>query len=237
MKYKLLDWDTEFLDIKVGEILLQNLSENELTEILHDLKVKSTQLVYWSSSKEMDVNSIKSLGGILAAKKITFCMDFYSDNSYTKLTDLNTEPYHKSMPVKDIESLAIQSGKYSRFAVDPRFPKDKFTSLYKTWINKSLQKEIASEVLVIRDKNKVAGMVTLGEKNRRGDIGLIAVDSNYRGRSYGTNLVYASQKWFVKNGFKVGQVVTQEANLPACNLYTKCGYSINQIEYLYHFWL
>jgi dTDP-4-amino-4,6-dideoxy-D-galactose acyltransferase len=80
-------------------------------------------------------------------------------------------------------------------------------------------------------------MVTLDEENGRGNIGLIAVGRNYRGKEYGQKLVRASQRWFISHEYNHGQVVTQRQNLPACNLFSKCGYSIEKVEYFYHFWL
>jgi dTDP-4-amino-4,6-dideoxy-D-galactose acyltransferase len=141
------------------------------------------------------------------------------------------------MPISDIEGLAIESGEYSRFSVDTNLPREKFVDLYKIWINRSLSKEIASEVLVIREEDRVVGMVTLDDKNGRGEIDLIAVNRNCRRKKYGEKLVRAAQHWFLANGFEFGEVVTQGANIPAIKLFKKCGYSIESIKYFYHFWL
>ena len=145
--------------------------------------------------------------------------------------------YNLSTPTAEIEKLSIQSGEYSRFSTDPNIPRDKFEALYKEWIHKSLNKEIADEVLVILDNTNVAGMITLGNKNDNGDIGLLSVDTRYRGKKYGEMLVRSAQTWFIRNGYKFGHVVTQADNTAACRLYTKCGYSVSKVEYFYHFWM
>ena len=75
------------------------------------------------------------------------------------------------------------------------------------------------------------------KKNKVRDIGLIAVNRNYRGKRFGEMLVRHAQYWFINNGYNIGQVVTQGTNIPACNLYKKCGYSVEKVEYFYHFWL
>ena len=237
MEYQILDWDSDLFGVKVARIADPSLPTEKLTDLLSVLKQQCVKLVYWSSGRECDDDEAKRLCGHLVDTKTTFAMDFRSLN----LDDFNSidivEAYSQSMPIADIEDLAIQSGEYSRFAVDPNLPREKYLALYKIWINRSLDKEIASEVLVIQEAGRVVGMVTLGEKNRRGDIGLIAVGTSYRGKKYGYKLVRAAQRWFVKNGYIFGQVVTQGMNIPACNLYKKCGYSIEKIEYIYHFWL
>jgi len=236
MQYQILDWDTDFFGMVVARITEPTLNEQELADILFELKAKNAALVYWPSNREFQKDAIKRLGGNLVDKKTTFVMDFGSLNFEEIISTDIVEFYTESMSHKEIEDLAIQSGEYSRFAVDRNIPRDKFVALYSIWINRSLRKEIAEEVLVIREGERVVGMVTLGNKNGRGDIGLIAVDKDHRAKKYGEKLVRAAQHWFVKNGYEFGQVVTQGMNLPACNLYKKCGYSVENEEYFYHFW-
>ena len=236
MKYQILNWDSNFFGIKVAKITKLNLSTDNLKNILSELKQKSVKLVYWASEKECDYE-IKQLGGNLVDIKTTFAVDLDNLNLPDHDSPSIVEPYSRSMPISDLEDLAIQSGEYSRFAVDPNFKRESFIALYKIWINRSVSKEIAKEVLVIRDSDNIIGMITLGEKNGRGDIGLFSVDRNYRGKGYGKKLVQAAQKWFINNDYSIGEVVTQGKNIAACNFYKKCGYSIDKIEYLYHFWL
>lgn len=236
MQYQMLDWDTNFFGMAVARITEPDLNEQELSDTLAELKAKGVALAYWPSIRECGKDAIKQFGGNLADNKTTFAMDFRALSFGEVVSTDIVESYTQSMPLKEIEDLAIQSGEYSRFAVDRNIPRDKFVALYSLWINRSLRKEIAEEVLVIREGERVVGLVTLGDKNGRGDIGLIAVDRNYRGKKYGEKLVRAAQRWFVKNGYEFGQVVTQGMNLPACNLYKKCGYSVENVEYFYHFW-
>ncbi len=237
MKYKMMDWDTNFFGIKVAQISRPRLSTNELSDIISELKRLHVRLVYWASEEEYDEAVAKKLGGCLVDRKTTFSIDFSSVNLKEIASTDIVEPFIYSMPVADLEALAIESGKYSRFAVDPKLPRERFIALYKVWVNKSLSKEISDEVLVIRDGDHVVGMATLGEKDGRGNIGLIAVDSNSRGRKYGEKLVRAAQRWFISKGYEYGHVVTQGQNIPACKLYIKCGYSVEQIKFFYHFWL
>ena len=147
------------------------------------------------------------------------------------------EFYHSSMPESDFKELAVQSGVFSRFSVDPDFPGEKFIALYTLWIRKSIHKEIADEVLVIREGEKAAGMVTLDHKDGKGDIGLLSVSQECRGKKYGEMLVRGAQCWFMDHSCRFGQVVTQGDNTAACALYQKCGYSVGKVEFFYHFWL
>jgi dTDP-4-amino-4,6-dideoxy-D-galactose acyltransferase len=174
--------------------------------------------------------------GVLVDKKATFEINLRNIN-LDRLPLPKSEPYSSSLPFSQLEKLAIQSGIFSRFAIDNRFSHEKFTALYKTWIRKSISGEMADEVLVIRQNNHIAGMITLSNKNGVGNIGLIAVDEEFRGRKFGQQLVCDAHRWFIKQGCHTAYVVTQGENLPACRLYEKCGYQQIKIEFYYHFWL
>jgi dTDP-4-amino-4,6-dideoxy-D-galactose acyltransferase len=80
-------------------------------------------------------------------------------------------------------------------------------------------------------------MVTVGEKQGRGDIGLLAVAAGMQGSNVGVSLVRAAREWARRKGYRLAQVVTQGENVPACRLYEKCGYAIDKVEHFYHFWI
>ena len=235
--YQILDWDSEFFGMRTAIITPCDLTIQELTDIIWELKTRQIRLVYWASKFKHDTETIKKLSGRLVDLKTTFIIDFKTLDLTKFISNRTVEVFTDSQPTEDLYNLAVQSGEYSRFAVDLNFPKTKFVELYKVWIKKSICKLMAKETLVVRDGNAYVGMVTLDEKNSRGNIGLIAVDSQFRGKKYGKELVRAAQKWFAIHGYKQGQVVTQGLNISACRLYKKCGYSVEKVEYFYHFWL
>jgi dTDP-4-amino-4,6-dideoxy-D-galactose acyltransferase len=125
----------------------------------------------------------------------------------------------------------------SRFAKDINITDLQRGKIYKLWIANSVNGEIAKQVLVYRQQQQIIGMITLGEKNNRGDIGLLAISPSHRGQNIAMQLVQAAQAQFIKDGYQFSQVVTQLDNIPACRLYEKCGYRQEKIENFYHFWL
>ena len=139
--------------------------------------------------------------------------------------------------VDELDKLAIQGGLYSRFKIDPHFKQEQFERLYKLWMENSINKKIADDILIIRKNDAITGMVTVGKKNEKGIIGLIAVDSKERGKGLGTLLIDAAKSWFVAQGCQIAIVVTQGRNKAACKLYEKCGFHVSKIENYYHFWL
>jgi dTDP-4-amino-4,6-dideoxy-D-galactose acyltransferase len=237
MDYHILDWDTQFFGIRVAKIIPAIREWEQIREVLTQMGKNAVKLAYWASYREIAEKDAKTVGGHLVDKKTTFGIDLCTLKLDDFISTDMVEVWKTSIPTADLESLAVQSSKYSRFSVDPNVPNEKLKELYKIWLRKCLQRELADEVLIIRESENVVGMATLGEKNGKGDIGLIAVEERCRGRKFGEMLVRAAQIWFIRNGYKLGQVVTQGENTPSCNLYKKCGYSIERVEYFYHFWL
>jgi dTDP-4-amino-4,6-dideoxy-D-galactose acyltransferase len=80
-------------------------------------------------------------------------------------------------------------------------------------------------------------MATLGDKNERGDIGLLAVAADKRGQGLGIQIVNGALQEFKAKGYELAQVVTQQDNIPACRLYERCGFTVEKVENFYHFWL
>ena len=131
----------------------------------------------------------------------------------------------------------MQSGALSRFNVDQRISREKFECLYKTWIQKSVEKSIADVVFISQKNGKITGMITVEKKGDCGNIGLVSVDKSVRKKNIGVNLVRTAQAWFISKGLRIGRVITQEDNIAGCKLYEKCDFYVEKIDYFYHFWL
>lgn len=154
--------------------------------------------------------------------------------------DLNftMELYPKAPPNSDLINLSLSAGEYSRYAQDPFFPKQLYRNLYQVWITKSTLGEIADAVIVIRGQNdRIVGFSTISLNECHGKIGLIAVDKSCRRQGLAKVLMNETHAWMVENKVRRASVVTQLGNIPACNLYKSCGYSVQQIEKVFHFWL
>jgi dTDP-4-amino-4,6-dideoxy-D-galactose acyltransferase len=238
-RFQILDWDSEFFGIPIAEILPDILAVEELDQVLSGLKQEKVRLVYWASNPadEGSQRAAQLFHGFLADKKVTFVMDISQISEQSDRFDWVIEEYSDTLPCADLESLAIQAGVCSRFRCDSRIPEEKFVDLYRLWIRNSVNRQMADAVLVARQAGNIVGMVTVGEKNGRGRIGLLAVNGDMRGKNLGLALVRAAQIWVGGKGLKVAQVVTQGGNIASCKLYEKCGYRIEKVEYFYHFWI
>ena len=130
----------------------------------------------------------------------------------------------------ELESLAFQSGAYSRFKTDSRLNSGEFEKLYKLWIQKSLKE---GEVLVA---NSTSGFVSCSTKEELAQIGLIAVEESQRGKRWGQKLIHAAEAFAFAKGAKKMRIGTQEANQPACSLYSKLGYEVVERVSVGHYW-
>ncbi len=230
-----LDFDSKLFGFPVAKIMPECLTPAELEAILDYLRGKDVHLAYWASASDdvISQQAAQAFGGFLADRKVTY---------QQSLTEHRPEPtnaiaYPEGSPNQELVDLALDSGCYSRFRIDPKIPREIFTQLYQQWITNSTKHEIAKEVLVIHRDQKIVAMATLGDKQARGDIGLLAVAQDYRGMGLGQQLLQAAKDWFFTHGYADCQVVTQQANLPACRLYERGGFKAELIENFYHFWL
>jgi dTDP-4-amino-4,6-dideoxy-D-galactose acyltransferase len=237
--FQILDLDSEIFGFPIAKIIPDKLSQGRLEQVISCLKKENVQLAYWASNPndEESQRAARLHHGFLADRKVTFVVDIGQMPERSASLDWDIKEYADNLPSSEMEKLAIQIGKYSRFGIDPRIPEDKLIDMYKRWIRNSVNRQIADAVFVAHQSGKVVGMVTVGKKNERGDIGLMAVDPGVRGGNLGVALVSAAQDWARRKGFRFAQVVTQGENIAACKLYEKCGYHIDKTEFFYHFWI
>ena len=239
--YRHLAWDSQTFGFNVANIVCRQWETNQFQVLLDALKARGYRLAYWAlDAADRGNNDLAAKHqGFLAAQNVTYVVMFDQllQNGVFRGSGPGSRSYRDAKPNKDLERLALESGAFSRYHNDPLFPRILFEKLYLLWIARSVAREIAREVLVLEEQSKILGMITLGDKEGKGTIGLLAVDPSARRKRVATTLLLDAQRWFIDNGFKIGQVSTQKTNIGACNLYESCGYRMETINNIYHFWL
>lgn len=217
-KIRPLIWDSDFFEKRVGIIEL---------EYGEEVDFEQYDIVYVFSDYD-------SLPYKLVDKKVTYLLNienFTFDSSNINFYNSSSDNYD------EILSLALQSGVHSRFKIDEKFRSNEYEKLYKEWLDKSISREIALEVLVKRINGKIVGFATVGSKTTSlADIGLVAVDYDYRGMGIGKEILNNAILFAKLKNFKEIQVVTQLDNLAATLLYEKVGFEQLKIKYIYHVW-
>jgi dTDP-4-amino-4,6-dideoxy-D-galactose acyltransferase len=232
LSHKHLDWDSDFFALPIAHIIAEDPSAAALEEALSTLQSEGIALVYLFLSTPLSIepNSIgmSDMGGkVLYHKQLTKAPDYHPQIA----------SYPSGNTVPKLYELALQSGVYSRFKLDTKLPKGAYERLYRTWIEKSVQRIISDELFVYNIAGKIAGMLTLSQKADWGDIGLIAVDSAYRGQKIGHHLLNAAYKYFYDLGITDLGVETQTQNEGACRFYESNGFRVHKTELIYHVWL
>jgi dTDP-4-amino-4,6-dideoxy-D-galactose acyltransferase len=238
-----LAWDSGHFGFPVSRLTRPRLSESQLAAALRLARQQGTRLVYWPAHPEQPVPAalLGEYGGLLADRKVTYHTTLASEEEPGGCgpSGLVIRPYPKGAATAVLVELAVAAGEHSRFRVDRRIPSNKYASLYEIWMQRSTRHELADAVLVAVGADRpddILGMITLSETEGTGHIGLVAVAAAARGRGVGSRLLRAAHGWMLGRGATRARVVTQLANGPACRLYERAGYTVLDIEHLYHFW-
>ncbi|MBB6460741.1 GNAT family N-acetyltransferase [Flammeovirga kamogawensis] len=215
-----LNWDSNFFNLEVFKANYYSGIENDLNG--------NFDLLYLYSDKLIDKSGFKQTIQ-LVDKKVTFKKDIVKNKI------INSETIYSVNSVNEkLFSLAIQSSEFSRFRIDNKIDNKKVDELYQLWIENSINRKIAFDVLSFGSENY--GVITLSKKNDIAGIGLLAVDTAIRGKGIGKLLIKQTENICVEKGYKELQVVTQLDNNLACKFYESQNFLIDKIEYIYHLW-
>jgi ribosomal protein S18 acetylase RimI-like enzyme len=233
---KKLDWDSDFFGFSVAQVCSVSEDIEVWKETLAEIENLDIKLTYWMvQPKNLSFQEFASENhGILVDNKTTYSIEITSGNFGTEKC---IEILDKNEPDTELLNLAVQCGAYSRFAIDKNIPYEKFKQLYQLWIINSINKSMADDVLIYKWDNKIVGLVTVYENNNIGNIGLIGVDADFRGKGIGKSLINVVKNYFFAKGIHNIHVVTQGQNNSACRLYENTGFSVLDRSEFYHFWL
>jgi dTDP-4-amino-4,6-dideoxy-D-galactose acyltransferase len=234
--YKNLEWDTDFFGYKIVQLLLTNTDIAKFNRLIAELKSNGVKLAYVYPEDEISKSTLHKKNVPLVDTKITFEKDLVT----TKEFQTNFEekvPYNENYNYEQLLNLAFESGKYSRFKLDQNFINREFEKLYKTWLDKSISKDIADDVLVYLDRNNITGFVSIKNDCDKLKIGLIAVDQNYQGKGIGKKLMQHVESIALAENLKKISVETQKQNDGAMAFYQSCGFSVVETKEIYHLWI
>ena len=235
---KLLEWDSTFFGYRVGEINYTG-SEPDLLAALHSAQSTGFKLIYLKSPTEIrltsPLNHPYQIG--VVDNKIIFQKNL-APNFANSLPAENIIRYTSPVVSPELIQLTLESGKYSRFALDPNFKHQEYDKLYTTWIRHSVSGEMADEVWVsTTPAGAITGLVTLRKNKDRASIGLLAVLPLFQRQGYGKKLLHIASQRTLDWGCTAIQVSTQQSNLPANSLYQNAGFKLHNQSFTYHLWL
>lgn len=238
-----LPWDSSHFGFEVSEISLPAIGDENLAAALCFASESNHRLVYWQTEPGRNLPAwIASFGATAVNHRVQYSTDLFSNQARTEDASVPDGTFQvfsfpPGPPGRELEELAVQSGTYSRFHVDPRIPTDRFESLYRIWMDRSTRRELADRVLVATAAGDIVGFITVSWTGRNGQIGLLAVHPACRGRGIASRLMKEAHDLLKTQNVKTVTVVTQLENVPACRLYSRWNYTPDTIYACFHFWL
>jgi GNAT superfamily N-acetyltransferase len=219
-----LEWDSDFFNLSVGEI--------DFKECKDSLNYNDYDLLYIVSSADFNLK-INGFENSFSEQKIKFHKELkkeqqLSDNVFSFSEIVND--------IQEIYQLAFESGKHSRFLLDKKFGTEKFKELYKLWIDNSISKNFADDVLLYKYEGKTVGLLTYKTNGKNAFVGLIAVCNEHQGKGIGRIMLKHLETVLYTKGIYSLTIPTQDQNQQACYFYNKTGYSISEKTFIKHYW-
>jgi dTDP-4-amino-4,6-dideoxy-D-galactose acyltransferase len=220
-------WDSATFGYPVGVLTIPSgVSNLQVAQLLRHQQ--QFTVVYVFSDRPMTIDGLD-----LFDTRKTFAMAITDAPKHSPIAAM---PFGRTVTAP-IRQLAHLSGHHSRFRMDPQFRNGEFELLYNLWIEGSVSRVKAEEVLVTGTVEQPTGMITL---ERADDntmrIGLISVSAEHWGKGIGKALIRAAINYAVVQKCQQLTVASQSANIRAIALYLSCGFHLVERRFTYHWW-
>lgn len=233
-----LGWDSAHFGLPVGRIVARGDDGDALADALARAADDGLGLVYASFPPDLAIPDelLRRFDGLKVDDRVVFSAA--PDAIGEGRSDVIVVDRPAGPPTPALVELAVAAGAFSRFAVDPRIPREAFRRLYAIWIERSCRHETADAVFVAEGGDAAGeplGLATVAVRGETATIGLVAVSERARRRGVGRATMARFHDWLRDRGVTRVDVATQLANGPACGLYRACGYRPSSFETIYHF--
>ncbi len=223
MSIKHLEWDSNFFKIKIG--LLH--SDKDI-----HLETENFDLIYVSGNYPVNLSS--PFKNSFSNTKRVYQKQILN---YTEVDSTNIKSFSKKHhSITQIQKIAYESGKYSRFKLDPNFSLDEFQRMYNQWIENSILKKNAKDLWVYEESEIIKGIISFDVDDNITKIGLLGVLPQFQGQGIGNKLLKSVENWCFSQKITELQIPTQSENKPACIFYDSKGYKSIFEQKISHYW-
>lgn len=231
---QVLDWDTAFFGQRIARVHGNRLDETRVRDILVWCVDQRIDCLYFlaDSADGQTSRLAETYGFHLMDIRVTL------EARLDKLPPRSPSSIIRPGTPDDLDALRLvarSNHQDSRFYYDPGFSRERCDALYETWLEKSFH-GYADIVLAADLDGQAVGYITCKNTANGGDIGLLGVSADYRGRGLGRLLIDAALDWCAAQGHERVSVVTQGRNANAQRTYQRCGFLTQRVELWYHRW-
>lgn len=232
-----LEWDSHFFDINIGKSVIDDEKKFDPIKFCEEAK-EEYDLVYVFSCQNM-ISSQKAFDAKLDLVDImiTMSMPFDANNYTYSGCDFKTKLTEDE--IRECYEIAEQTSVVSRFHREPLIGPEKAKTLYRKWIDNSLNSSFNDGILVTRSEEIITGLhvIRTDHIEQTGLCSLIGVHNNYKGRGIGKSLwKQAFAYWKQYNNINKCKVPFSIRNIESFNFHLKIGFNkIEEIKYIYHY--
>lgn len=220
-KIEKLEWDSNHFDLKIGNIIFDKNNRNVDSKENYDIVIAKVE-----AGKIEEIEKLQNDGFILKDTLIRFSIERISTK---KLEKSKLVSLAKKQDLKYLKKIAKSSFRKSHFYKNKNLEISKIDALYEKWILNKF--EAKNNIYVYKEENIIKGFLLAIENQSEAKIDLIAVDSKFKGKGIGKELIL---NFFQSNISKKSYVGTQITNIAAMRLYEKVGYKIFDFTYIFH---
>ncbi|HIE11571.1 MAG TPA: GNAT family N-acetyltransferase [Kiritimatiellae bacterium] len=240
-----LEWDTAFFGWRIGRVTGTRLTGQRMVEIREWCRRRRIDCLYFLADlSDPETISIAEENRFhLVAVRVTMLHDLpaVAEDSLPPTDAANVREWRPG-DLSLLCEIARESHTDSRYFFDRNFPDSACRAFYEEWIRRSCA-GYADRVLVAEDSGVPVGYITCHRRPRSfsspesGQIGLIGVHRDARGRGVGRGLIRRALRWFRQEGIERVSVVTQARNIAAQCLYQSVGFRTYSVQTWYHKWM
>ncbi|MCC8358778.1 GNAT family N-acetyltransferase [Salinimicrobium sediminilitoris] len=233
-QFEIISWDTDFFNFNVARLKADTLKDRKGLTLLEEIYNEDIKLAYYVSENPLS-ESLKEnpfykfylvMTRIPIVKQLNEVNDFHRNISF----------YSDDYPDEDLIKLAQLAGAQGRFGNDPNITKEQCDEIFENYIINSVNKKMATEVLVYRENERIIGFSTLKVGNGIGYAPLFAVAREYEGKGISFALMRAAESVMFSKGVTKVLSGTQNLNKKALAIYKRYGFELKEPEYVYHLW-
>jgi dTDP-4-amino-4,6-dideoxy-D-galactose acyltransferase len=237
-----LTWDSDFFQHRIARVRGDTLAQEPMAKVDAWCREKEIQCLYFLARADdpRTIRTAEENGFRLTDMRVTFQRKF---ESAERLPSTGPESSAVIREVRqedlaELQDLARTMHGQTRFFNDGHFLRQRAEAMYSTWIALECEGRAQKVLVAVSPADRPLGYISchLDPKSGLGEIGLVGVNREARGKSLGRSLVLAALEWFRAQAAREVTVVTQGGNVPAQRLYQRCGFLLQDFQLWYHKW-